>query len=36
VLVDVSSVTDVISPLYDLGFSEQDIKSKWKKHFEVL
>ncbi len=36
VLVDVSSITDVTSPLYDLGVSEQDIKSKWKKHFEVL
>jgi predicted pyridoxine 5'-phosphate oxidase superfamily flavin-nucleotide-binding protein len=36
VLVDVSSITDVTSPLYDLGVSEQDIKSKWKKYFEVL
>ncbi len=36
VLVDVSSISDVTSPLYDLGVSEQDIKSKWKKHFEVL
>jgi hypothetical protein len=36
VLIDVSSITDVTSPLYDLGVSEQDIKSKWKKHFEVL
>ncbi len=36
VLVDVSSISDVTSPLYDLGVSEQNIKSKWKKHFEVL
>ena len=36
VLIDISSITDVTSPLYDLGVSEQDIKSKWKKHFEVL
>lgn len=36
VLVDVSSVSDVTSPLYDLGISEQEIKSKWKKHFESL
>ena len=36
ILVDVSSVSEVTSPLYDLGISEQEIKSKWKKHFESL
>ena len=36
VLVDVSSVSEVTSPLYDLGISEEEIKSKWKKHFENL
>lgn len=36
VLVDVSSVSEVTSPLYDLGISEEEIKSKWKKHFESL
>ncbi len=36
VLVDVSDVSEVTSPLYDLGISEQEIKSKWKKHFENL
>ena len=36
VLVDVSSVSDVISPLYDLGISENEIKSKWQKHFANL
>ena len=36
VLVDVSDVSEVISPLYDMGISEQEIKSKWKKHFESL
>ncbi len=36
VLVDVSSVSEVTSPLYDLGISEDEIKSKWKKHFESL
>ena len=36
VLVDVSDVSEVTSPLYDLGVSEQEIKSKWKKHFENL
>ena len=36
VLVDVSSVSEVTSPLYDLGISEEEIKSNWKKHFESL
>ncbi len=36
ILVDVSCVSDVISPLYDLGISEEEIKSKWKKHFSNL
>ena len=36
VLVDVSSVSTVTSPLYDLGISEDEIKSKWKKHFADL
>ncbi|WP_246282145.1 pyridoxamine 5'-phosphate oxidase family protein [Nitrosopumilus ureiphilus] len=36
VLVDVSDVSEVRSPLYDMGISEQEIKSKWKKHFESL
>jgi len=36
VLVDVSCVSDVISPLYDLGISEDEIKSKWQKHFSTL
>lgn len=36
VLIDVSDVSEVISPLYDLGISEAEIKSKWKKHFAQL
>lgn len=36
VLVDVSKVSKVTSPLYDLGISEDDIRAKWKKHFENL
>jgi hypothetical protein len=36
VLVDVSNVSEVTSPLYDIGISEQEIKSKWKKYFESL
>ncbi len=36
VLVDVTEISEVTSPLYDMGFSEQEIKSKWKKHFDSL
>lgn len=36
VIVDVSEVSRIISPLYDMGVSEREIKSKWKKHFENL
>lgn len=36
VLVDVTEISEVISPLYDLGITEDEIKSKWKKHFESL
>ena len=33
VIVDVSSVSTVTSPLYDLGKTEDEIKLKWKKYF---
>ncbi|MDH3677813.1 MAG: pyridoxamine 5'-phosphate oxidase family protein [Nitrosopumilus sp.] len=32
VLVDVSEFSEVTSPLYDLGVSEEEIKEKWKKY----
>jgi len=33
VLVHVSDVEEVTSPLYDLGATEEDMKAKWKKHY---
>ena len=33
VIVDVSSVSKVTSPLYDLGQTEEEIKLKWKLFF---
>jgi len=36
VIVDVSSISEVTSPLYDLGKSENEIKLRWKKHFNDL
>lgn len=36
VLVAVSSVSLVTSPLYDIGMSETDMKLRWRKHFTNL
>ena len=36
VLVDVTDISEVTSPLYDMGIGEDEIKSKWKKHFDSL
>ena len=33
VLINVSSVSKVTSPLYDLGNTEKEMKFKWKKYF---
>jgi uncharacterized protein len=36
VMVSISSISVVTSPLYDLGETENEIKSKWKKYFNDL
>jgi uncharacterized protein len=36
VIVSVSSISTVTSPLYDLGRSEDEIKLKWKTYFNNL
>lgn len=36
VLVDVTEISEVTSPLYDMGITENEIKSKWKKYFDSL
>lgn len=36
VLIDVTDYSEVISPLYDLGATEEEIKEKWKKYFSKL
>lgn len=36
VSVKVESMHKVTSPLYDLGYSEEEIISKWKKHYLSL
>lgn len=36
VIVTIKKISEVTSPLYDLGFSESEIKQKWKKYFNDL
>ena len=36
VIIDVSSVSEVTSPLYDLGQTEEEIKLKWKFFFNNM
>jgi predicted pyridoxine 5'-phosphate oxidase superfamily flavin-nucleotide-binding protein len=36
VIVDISSVSEVTSPLYDLGQTEEEIKLKWKLFFNNM
>ncbi|KFM14697.1 Pyridoxamine 5'-phosphate oxidase protein [Marine Group I thaumarchaeote SCGC AAA799-O18] len=33
VLVKVKQASEVLSPLYDLGLTEDEIKTRWKKHY---
>lgn len=34
VLVEPNQILEVTSPLYDLGFSENEMKTRWKKYFQ--
>lgn len=33
VLVKIKTTKPITSPLYDLGFSEEEIKKRWKQHY---
>lgn len=33
VLIKIANVKNVISPLYDLGYTEDEIKKRWKNHY---
>ncbi len=33
VLIKVTKVNDITSPLYDLGYTEDEIKKRWKNHY---
>ena len=33
VIVKIEKLNEVLSPLYDLGYTEEELKDKWKKHY---
>ena len=34
ILVKVEKLSEVFSPLYDLGHTEEELRTKWKKYYE--
>ena len=34
VAVKIEKLSEVLSPLYDLGYTEEELKAKWKKHYK--
>ena len=36
VKVQIDTLSEITSPLYDLGYSEEEIKEKWKKYYVAL
>ena len=35
VLVKIEKLSEVFSPLYDLGSTEEELKAKWKKYYKI-
>ena len=35
VLVKIEKLSEVFSPLYDLGHTEEELKAKWKKYYKI-
>jgi len=35
ILVKIENVSEVLSPLYDLGYTEEELKTKWKKYYKL-
>ena len=35
VLVKIEKLSEIFSPLYDLGHTEQELKAKWKKYYKL-
>ena len=34
IIVKIEKLNEVLSPLYDLGYTEEELKTKWKKHYK--
>ena len=34
ITVKIEKLNEVFSPLYDLGYTEEELKAKWKKHYK--
>ena len=35
ILVKIEKLSEIFSPLYDLGHTEEELKTKWKKYYEL-
>jgi len=35
VLMKIEKLSEVLSPLYDLGHTEEELKTKWKKYYKI-
>jgi len=34
IVMKIEKLSEVLSPLYDLGYTEEELKAKWKKHYK--
>jgi predicted pyridoxine 5'-phosphate oxidase superfamily flavin-nucleotide-binding protein len=34
IVVKIEKLSEILSPLYDLGYTEEELKNKWKKHYK--
>ena len=34
ITVKIEKLSEILSPLYDLGYTEEELKTKWKKHYK--
>ena len=34
ILVKIEKMSEVLSPLYDLGYTDEELKTKWKEHYK--
>ena len=34
IAVKIKKLSEILSPLYDFGYTEEELKAKWKKHYK--